>query len=157
MKKIWKFEDRMGARSSRRHSATSRRASAPVEAFVSLPVQQPFRLQDLRHVRLAARRANNPFFATVLVHEPYARVVFNGRGLLFTAYWRVPRPGWRVHLAFFTPLQDAAWFTLLPHSGMHASAAEACRQAEDLAARMHTGTWQQALGLFASRPHTRTP
>ncbi|MFG2794871.1 hypothetical protein [Streptomyces sp. NPDC048419] len=63
------------------------------------------------------------------------------------------QPAWRVYLAFFAPMPGGAWPTLLPHPLSHPSAEEACRHAEDLAARMHTGTWQQALGLF-TRTHT---
>jgi hypothetical protein len=116
-----------------------------------LPTQQPFPLDGLRQVRLAARRAKNPFFGTALVHEPYSRAVFLGRGLLFVARQTALRPDWRTHLAFFVSLPGGAWLTLLPHSHAHVSAEAACQQAEELAARMHTTTWQRSLGLFAAR------
>ncbi|MFJ8589554.1 hypothetical protein ACIRD2_33550 [Streptomyces sp. NPDC093595] len=48
-------------------------------------MQQPFRLDDLSHVRLAARRAGNSFFDRALIDESYTRTVFAGRGLLFLA------------------------------------------------------------------------
>lgn len=47
--------------------------------------QQPFRLDDLSHVRLAARRAGNPFFDRTTVEAFYARTVFAGLGVLFLA------------------------------------------------------------------------
>ncbi|MEY9997633.1 hypothetical protein ABIE67_009752 [Streptomyces sp. V4I8] len=97
----------------------------PAKGAVMLPVQRPFRLDDLGHVRLAARGAGNPFFETALVHEPYSRVVFVGRGLLFVTRQTVPRPGWRVHLAFFTSLPGGAWFAVFPHPDMHVSAGAA--------------------------------
>jgi hypothetical protein len=116
-------------------------------------VQKPFRLDDLRHVRLAAQRAGNPFFARARVDLDYARVVFCGRGLLFIAHHPTPRPSWRVYFAFFAPMsRGGAWFTLLPYADEHSHAAEARQQAEDRAAQMHTGTWQQALGLFVACP-----
>lgn len=116
-----------------------------------VPLQRAFRLDDLRHVRLAARRAGNPFFTHACIDPDYARVVFCGRGLLFAAYHTQPRPSWRVYLAFFAPMNGGAWFSLLPHADEHAHAAAVRLQAEDLAARMHTRTWQQALGLFVAR------
>ncbi|GGP90658.1 hypothetical protein [Streptomyces melanogenes] len=117
-----------------------------------LPVQAGFRPDDLRHVRIAARRAGHPFFQHVLVDETYGRTLFAGRGLLFVAHRMVPRPSWRVYLAFFSPLaEENAWFTLLPHPQGHASAGAARKRAEELVARMHTGTWQQALGRVAAR------
>ncbi|WP_369198975.1 hypothetical protein [Streptomyces djakartensis] len=120
-------------------------------------MQQSFSLDDLHHVRLAARRANNPFFKTSLIHEPYSRVVFLGRGLLFVAAQSVLRPHWRAYLASFTPLSGGAWFTLLPHHQMHNRAEAACQQAEELAGHMHTGTWESALSLFAGRPEGGSP
>jgi hypothetical protein len=118
---------------------------------LAVPLQRPFRLDDLRHVRLAARRASNPFFTHARIDPGYARVVFCGRGLLFAAHHAEPRPSWRAYLAYFAPMNGGAWFALLPHAHEHAHAAAARLQAEDLAARMHTRTWQQALGLFVAR------
>ncbi|MBC9719632.1 hypothetical protein H9Y04_44910 [Streptomyces sp. TRM66268-LWL] len=113
-------------------------------------MQQPFRLGDLRHVKLAARKAGDPFFEQGLVDESYARTLFCGRGLLFVTHRMAPRPGWRPYLAWFAPTRDGAWFTLLPHATEHADAAAARKAAEALAARMCTGSWQQALGAFAA-------
>jgi hypothetical protein len=132
-------------------------AVASTGTAMVLSVQQPFPLDDLYHVRLAARRANNPFFETALIYEPYSRVLFLGRGLLFVAAKSVLRPHWRAYLAFFTSLSGGAWFTLLPHRQVHERAEAASQQAEELAGHMHTGTWESALSLFAGRPEGRSP
>lgn len=114
-------------------------------------LQRRFPLDDLRHAQLAARRAGNPFFVHARVDPGYARAVFCGRGLLFTAHHTRPRPAWRVYLAYFAPMQGKAWFNLLPHAYQHADAMSARLQAEELAAQMHRGTWQQAIGLLVAR------
>ncbi|MFI8828959.1 hypothetical protein [Streptomyces sp. NPDC053431] len=122
-------------------------------------MQQPFRLDDLSHVRLAARRAGNPFFDRVVVSEFYTRVVFAGRGLLFLSRPGHPNHRWRVYLAFFAPLEEAAWLILLPHRRHYRGSAEAQQAAETLAADMHCTSWHQAVGLFArtARQEARTP
>ncbi|MFF7183406.1 hypothetical protein [Streptomyces sp. NPDC008121] len=116
-------------------------------------VQQAFRLDDLSHVRLAARRAGNPFFDRMRVEESFARTVFVGRGLLFLTRPAPSRPHWRVHLAFFAPLDEGAWLVLLPHHQHHSGPAQAQQAAETLAAQMHRASWHQAVGLFARTTH----
>ncbi|MFD3537399.1 hypothetical protein [Streptomyces sp. NPDC058664] len=112
-------------------------------------LQQPFRLDDLSQVRLAARRAGNPFFGRVEAAGFYTRTVFTGRGLLFLTPPARSRPHWRVHLAFFAPLEEAAWLVLLPHHQPHRGPGPAQEAAENLAAQMHRTSWHQAVGLFA--------
>ncbi|MDX2565166.1 hypothetical protein PV371_36705 [Streptomyces sp. TX20-6-3] len=112
-------------------------------------VQQAFRLDDLSQVRLAARRAGNPFFDRVETDGSYTRTVFAGRGLLFLARPVRSRPHWRVHLAFFAPLEEAAWLVLLSYHQPHHGPAAAQEAAENLAAQMHRTSWHQAVGLFA--------
>ncbi|MFF3404018.1 hypothetical protein ACFYW6_36695 [Streptomyces sp. NPDC002659] len=114
-------------------------------------VQQAFRLDNLSHVRLAARRAGNPFFDRVEVDEFYTRTVFVGRGLLFLA--RAVR--WRVYLAFFVPVGEGDWLVLLPHHQTHGNFAEAQEAAENLTAQMHRTSWHHAVGLFARSSPTR--
>jgi hypothetical protein len=133
-------------------SRRSRRLRRPAPGLGVVEVQKPFRLDDLRHVRLAAWQAGNPFFDHGLVDESYTRTLFYGRGVLFLAHRMAPRPGWRPYLAWFAPAADDARFTLLPHHTEHADADAAKKTAEALAARMCTGTWQQAFGLFLSPP-----
>ncbi|MET7498320.1 hypothetical protein [Streptomyces sp900116325] len=115
-------------------------------------MQQPFSMDDLKHVRLAAWQAGNPFFEQGLVDESYSRTLFCGRGVLLIAHRVAPRPGWRPYLAWFAPAGDGARFIVLPHAVEHADAGSARKAAEALAARMCTGPWQQALGLFVSSP-----
>ncbi|MGW7200849.1 hypothetical protein [Streptomyces chryseus] len=115
-------------------------------------MQQPFRLDDLSHVRLAARRAGNPFFDRVDADTVCTRSLFAGRGFLFLARPIGARPHWRVHLAFFAPVRDGAWLVLLPHHQLHGGTARAWNAAEGLAAQMHRMSWHRAVGLFA---HTR--
>ncbi|MFE7333101.1 hypothetical protein ACFU8W_51710 [Streptomyces sp. NPDC057565] len=115
-------------------------------------MQQPFSMDDVKHVRLAAWQAGSPFFEQGLVDESYSRTLFCGRGVLLIAHRMVPRPGWRPYLAWFAPAGDGARFTVLGHAVGHADAGSACKAAEALAARMCTGPWQQALGLFVSPP-----
>ncbi|MEU9298659.1 hypothetical protein [Streptomyces sp. NPDC048266] len=102
-------------------------------------LQQPFRLDDLGHVRLAARRAANPFFHRMKANPSYTRTVFQRPPpalpsppppLSLTAHWRA-------YLAFFAPLEQGAWLVLLPHHHTHHDPAQARQNAEDLAARMH--------------------
>ncbi|MGW2207093.1 hypothetical protein [Streptomyces sp. NPDC001774] len=119
-------------------------------------MQQPFRLDDLSHVRLAARRAGNPFFGRALIHEPYTRTVFAGRGLLFLARPASLQPQWRVHLAFFAPVGEGAWLVLLPYHQAHRSTDEAQEAAETLAAAMHRTSWHHTVGLFARPCSTRS-
>jgi hypothetical protein len=121
----------------------------------SVYAQQPFPLDDLRHVRLAARRAGNPFFGRIMVEAFYSRTVFAGLGLLFLARPVRSRPQWRVYLAFFAPVEDGSWLVLLPHHRVHDGPAGAQAASEDLAAEMHRTSWQQAVGLFA-HPSPRT-
>ncbi|MFV5997800.1 hypothetical protein ACNPQM_36830 [Streptomyces sp. NPDC056231] len=71
--------------------------AAPVAEVV--PVQQPFSMDDLKHVRLAAWQAGSPFFEQSLVDESYSRTLFCGRGLLLIAHRMAPLPGWRPYLA----------------------------------------------------------
>ncbi|MEU0374426.1 hypothetical protein ABZ070_30115 [Streptomyces sp. NPDC006283] len=118
--------------------------------------QPPFPLDDLRHVRLAARRAGNPFFDRTVVEAFYSRTVFAGLGLLFLARPVRSCPQLRVHLSFFAPVEDGSWLVLLPHHGAHGGPAEAQAAAEDLAAQMHRTSWHQAVGLFA-RPSSTGP
>ncbi|MFD8525663.1 hypothetical protein ACFV2D_37740 [Streptomyces capillispiralis] len=118
-------------------------------------MQQPFRLDDLSHVRLAARRADNPFFDRAQVHEFYTRTVFVGRGLLFLARPVPSRPQWRVHLAFFAPIGEGTWLVVLPHHHAHRSPGEAQEASETLAAAMHRTSWHHAVGLFARPSSTR--
>ncbi|MFC9645363.1 hypothetical protein ACFTZF_43825 [Streptomyces mirabilis] len=49
------------------------------------PCKKPFRLDDLRHVKLAARLASNPFFDRASIDWTYSRTVFAGHGLLLIA------------------------------------------------------------------------
>ncbi|GAA3482285.1 hypothetical protein GCM10018966_068170 [Streptomyces yanii] len=109
-------------------------------------------MDDLKHVRLAAWQAGNPFFEQGLVDESYSRTLLCGRRLLLITHRMTPRPGWRPYLARFAPASDGARFALLPHAVEHADAGSARKAAEALAARMCTGPWQQALDLFVSPP-----
>ncbi|MFE9139490.1 hypothetical protein [Streptomyces sp. NPDC007355] len=118
-------------------------------------MQQPFRLDDLSHVRLAARRVGNPFFDRVLTDESYTRTVFASRGLLFLARPVRSRPRWRVHLAFFAPVGEGAWLVVLPHHHAHGSLGEAQEASEALAAVMHRTSWHHAVILFARPSATR--
>ncbi|MDX2565400.1 hypothetical protein PV371_38320 [Streptomyces sp. TX20-6-3] len=120
-------------------------------------LQQPFRLDDLGHVRLAARRAANPFFHRMTADPSYTRTVFAGRGLLFLAHPNTSPspPSWRVYLAFFAPLEHGAWLVLLPHHHTHQDSAQARQSAEDLAAGMHRTSWHHAVGFFAHTTPTR--
>ncbi|MGA5135483.1 hypothetical protein ACPCTO_37660 [Streptomyces olivoreticuli] len=141
----------MNTRKPRRH-----RRPAPMAEVVS--VQEEFPLDDLRHVQLATWRADHSFFRHALADESYSRTLFCGRGLLFLARPALHRPAWRVYLAWwFTPAGGGAQFTLLPHAAGHTDAATARQTAETLAAQMHTGPPQQALGLFAARQHKPAP
>lgn len=119
-------------------------------------MQQPFRLDDLSHVRLAARRAGNPFFDRALIDGSYTRTVFAGRGLLLLARPLPSRPQWRVHLAFFTPVGEGAWLVLLPHHHTHRSPGQAQEASETLAAAIHRTSWHHAVGLFARPSPTRS-
>ncbi|GGP86324.1 hypothetical protein [Streptomyces melanogenes] len=120
--------------------------------MVNVATQRRLVLDDMSHVRLAACRVGNPFFVRADVDGAYARTVFCGRGTLFVARPDTARAGWRVHFAFFfTAGQHGARFALLPHADEHADARSARRHAENMAARLHNGTWQQALGLFVAR------
>ncbi|MFE5940567.1 hypothetical protein ACFQ69_35050 [Streptomyces sp. NPDC056470] len=118
-------------------------------------VQQPFGLDDLSHVRLAARRAGNPFFDRAVIDRSYTRTVFAGRGLLFLARPVSSRPQWRVYLAFFAPVGEGAWLVLLPHHQAHRGAVEAQEASETLAAAMHRTSWHHAVGLFTRPSSTR--
>ncbi|WP_030980944.1 hypothetical protein [Streptomyces sp. NRRL S-1824] len=55
-------------------------------------MQQPLSMDDLKHVRLAAWQARNPFFEQGLVDESYSRTLFCGRGVLLIAHRMAPRP-----------------------------------------------------------------
>ncbi|MGW6217844.1 hypothetical protein [Streptomyces sp. NPDC055109] len=112
-------------------------------------MQEAFRLDGLAHVRLAARRAGNPFFGLAAVDEFYTRTVFAGRGLLFLARPVSSRSHWHVHLAFFAAVGEGHWLVMLPHHEFHGSLAEAQEAAENLAALMHRLSWHHAAGLFA--------
>ncbi|MFC8015722.1 hypothetical protein [Streptomyces cinereoruber] len=122
-------------------------------------LQQPFRLDDLGHVRLAARKAGNPFFHRMTADPSYTRTVFAGRGLLFLAHPNVSPspPSCRVYLAFFALLEQGAWLVMLPHPHPHPhhDPAQARQSAEDLAAGMHRTSWHHAVGLFARTTPTR--
>lgn len=135
-----------GASTSRPRQSGSQAPAAPV-----VIVQKPFALDDIRHVRVAAWRAHNPFFDHVCVDGGYTRTVFCGRGLLFIATRLTPRPVWRVWLAWFARASNGAWLGLVPYVGEYVSADVARRAAEALAARMHGGSWEEALGLFTGR------
>ncbi|MFJ2061258.1 hypothetical protein ACIOMM_35835 [Streptomyces sp. NPDC087908] len=123
----------------------------------TMRLQQPFRLDDIGHVRLAARRAANPFFHRMTTDPSYTRTVFAGRGLIFLAYPNASPspPSWRVYLAFFAPLEQDAWLVLLPHHHAHHDSAQARHSAEDLAAGMHQTSWHHAVGFFARTTVTR--
>ena len=57
--------------------------------------QVAFRLDVLKQVRLAARRAENQFFERARVDWSYSRTVHAGRGLLFVVHGMTPSPAWR--------------------------------------------------------------
>lgn len=129
----------------------SRRSRCAAPKLEAVTAQDPFPLDCLADVRRAAARAGNPFFARAKIDETYARRVFCGRGLLFLAQRCVPCPGWRAYFAFFTPVTGGAWLVLLPHPTLHPTAGEARSCAEELAARMHLGSWPDVLDVFAGR------
>ncbi|WP_330481473.1 hypothetical protein [Streptomyces sp. NBC_00724] len=55
-------------------------------------MQQPFSMDDLKQVRLAAWQAGNPFFEQGLVDKSYSRTLFCGRGVLLIAHRMAHRP-----------------------------------------------------------------
>ncbi|MHC0430923.1 hypothetical protein ACX6XY_12125 [Streptomyces sp. O3] len=131
-------------------SRRSRRHRRPAPVLEAEPVMEPFPLDDLKHVRLGAYLADNPFFERAHVHEAYARTVHVGAGVLFVAHQLFPRPAWRPYLAYFARGASGARFVLLAHASEHATADAAIKTSEALAAQMSTTSWQHALGLFAA-------